>query len=80
MLTEWLIEEKNVKKENIIFITFEDREVLENFSLNPKEFVKRFILDEKQRYYFLIDEAHYCNEIGQGLNCFSICMKTSNLQ
>ncbi|MEM4680612.1 MAG: ATP-binding protein [Nanopusillaceae archaeon] len=67
MLTEWFIKEKNVKKENIIFITFEDREVLENFSLNPKEFVKRFVLDEKQRYYFLIDEAHYCDEIGQKL-------------
>ncbi len=67
MLTEWLEKEKNVKRENIVFITFEDKEILEDFSLNPKDFVKRFVLDESQRYYFLIDEAHYCQDVGQKL-------------
>lgn len=67
MLMEWLEKKKNVKRVNIIFLTFEDKEVLENFFLNPKDFVKRFVLDEDQRYYFLIDEAHYCQDLGQKL-------------
>jgi len=67
MLMEWLEKEKSVKKENIIFLTFEDKEILEKFFLNPKDFVKKFVLDESQRYYFLIDEAHYCKDVGQKL-------------
>lgn len=65
MMKEWLIK-KGIKMENIIFITFEDREALEKFSLNPKDFVKRFI-SENEKYYFLIDEAHYCKDLGQKL-------------
>ena len=66
MLKSWLIQ-KGVNKENIIFITFEDMEIRENFSVNPKDFVKRFTINENERYYFLIDEAHYCPDIGQKL-------------
>jgi predicted AAA+ superfamily ATPase len=65
MLKDWLIK-KGVKEENIVYLTFEDREILEKFSLNPKDFVKRFITSE-EKYYFLIDEAHYCKDIGQKL-------------
>ena len=66
MLKEWLIVEKKVKEENIIFISFEDRELLEQFSLDPKNFVKKYI-EGKERNYFMIDEAHYCKDIGQKL-------------
>ncbi len=66
MLKSWLIK-KGVDKENIIFITFEDIEIRENFSANPKDFVRRFAINENERYYFLIDEAHYCTDIGQKL-------------
>ena len=67
MLREWLIKEKGVNEKNVIYLTFEDREILEKFDTNAKEFVKRFIQNEKERYYFLIDEAHYSKEIGQKL-------------
>jgi len=67
MLMQWLQEERGVRKENIFFMSFEDKEILEGFFLNPKDFIKRFVLDESQRYYFLIDEAHYCQGIGQKL-------------
>jgi hypothetical protein len=67
MLKEWLIKERGVSERNVIYLTFEDREILEKFDINAKEFVKRFIQNEKERYYFLIDEAHYSKEIGQKL-------------
>ncbi|MCK4492366.1 MAG: ATP-binding protein [Candidatus Altiarchaeales archaeon] len=67
MLRDWLIESEKVDPENIIFITFEDRENLEKFSINPKEFIGSFVLNEKQRYYFLLDEFHYVREGGRKL-------------
>ena len=68
MLQEWLINEKKVEPENIIFLTFEDREVLEKFSTNPKTFIGSFIGEKKEeRFYFLIDEFHYLIEGGQKL-------------
>jgi len=67
MLRDWLIEEKKVNPKNIIFITFEDRENLEKFAAAPKEFIKSFISDENQRYYFLLDEFQYVNNGGKEL-------------
>jgi len=68
MLENWLITQKKVKPENVVFITFEDREVLEKFSLNPKEYIKSFIGKKTQeRFYFLIDEFHYLKDGGQKL-------------
>jgi hypothetical protein len=66
MLKDWLIK-KGIKEKNIIYLTFEDREILEKFAINPKDFIKKFIERENERYYFLIDEAHYCEDIGQKL-------------
>ncbi|ODS37553.1 MAG: hypothetical protein A7315_13295 [Candidatus Altiarchaeales archaeon WOR_SM1_79] len=66
MLKNWLMN-NGVNSENIIFVTFEDIELRENFSANPKDFVKRFAVNENERYYFLIDEAHYCPDVGQKL-------------
>jgi len=65
MLKEWLIKEKGVDEEDIVFVTFEDRELLEKFELDPKGFVRRFVGERK--VYFMIDEAHYCRDIGQKL-------------
>lgn len=38
MLQDWLVVQKKIKPENVIFITFEDRDILEKFSLNPSIF------------------------------------------
>ena len=67
MLKEWLIKEKGIEKENVIYITFEDREILEKFDENVKDFIKFFIKDENKKYYFLIDEAHLSKDLGKNL-------------
>jgi len=66
MLQDWLIKEKRIEAENIIFITFEDRDILEKFSLDPKAYIKSFIGERKnERFYFLLDEFHYLKNGGQ---------------
>jgi len=62
----WLIEEKKINPENVIFLTFEDRENLEKFEEDPKGFIKSFI-ENSQMYYFLLDEIHYVKDCGQKL-------------
>jgi len=66
MIMEWLLKEKMVNTKNIIFISFEDREELDKFSSDPKSYVRRYI-DDNGKFYFLIDEVHYCSDIGQKL-------------
>jgi len=68
MLQHYLIKEKKINPENIIFLTFEDREILEKFSLNPKDFIKSFIgKRQNERFYFFLDEFHYLADGGQKL-------------
>ena len=66
MLKDFLLK-KGIEEKNIIYLSFEDIETLEKFSLSPKEFIKSFIEKENERYYFLIDEAQYCKELGKKL-------------
>jgi predicted AAA+ superfamily ATPase len=58
MLSKWLVEEKGINKDNVVYVTFEDRELLEKFEGDVKSFIKPIVKDENQRYYILIDEAH----------------------
>jgi len=68
MLENWLKTDKKVNSENIVFLTFEDREILEKFSQAPKEFVKSFIGSKtRESFYFFIDEFHYLKEGGKVL-------------
>ena len=67
ILQEWLIKEKEVSPENIIFLTFEDTEILEKFSVSPIDFVKSFIGKKKGRFYFFIDEFQYLSKCGKKL-------------
>jgi uncharacterized protein len=66
MIKEWLEKDKNIDERKIISISFEDRELLENFYTAPLDFIKRYIRDEGI-YYFLIDEVQYCKDAGQKL-------------
>ncbi len=66
MLRDWLIIEKKVSENNIFLVTFEDRELLNQFMLDTKEFIKRYI-PEKEQFYLFIDEAQYCKDLGQKL-------------
>ncbi|MDO9575971.1 MAG: ATP-binding protein [bacterium] len=66
MLREWLIEERGVDPEAIVFLTFEDRDIVDSFSSNPKEFVKSYTAKKKgKRCYFFIDEFHYLKDGGR---------------
>jgi hypothetical protein len=68
MLQDHLIQEKRVNPENIVFLTLEDREILDKFSRSPKEFVRTLIMHKQdERFYFLIDEFQYLVEGGQKL-------------
>ncbi|MBU0722592.1 ATP-binding protein [Patescibacteria group bacterium] len=66
ILHAWLIKEKKINTENIIFITFEEQDILEKFSLNAKDYVNSFIKNKpKERFYFFIDEFQYLENGGQ---------------
>ncbi|MDI6794623.1 MAG: ATP-binding protein [bacterium] len=68
ILKDYLIGEKGVSLENIVFLTLEDREVLEKFSRNPKEFVRSLVMHKQnEQFYFLIDEFQYLQDGGQKL-------------
>ena len=68
MLKDHLILEKKVEKEQVIYLTLEDIDILEALSRDPKAFIKGYIGGkEDRRFYFLIDEFHYLHEGGQKL-------------
>ena len=48
MIQDYLIEKEKVNPKNVIFLTFEDREILEKFSKAPKEFLSSFIRGQKK--------------------------------
>lgn len=53
-------------KRNVVFLNFEDPDVLEAFETAPKEYIQSFLLT-KAKYYFLMDEYHYVKEPGKKL-------------
>ncbi len=66
MIKEWLVEEKQIQENDIVLVSFEDRELLDKFSQSPKEFLQRY-KSKSVKTFFLIDEAQYCKDIGQKL-------------
>ena len=65
-LLKILEKELEKKKKNVVFLNFEDPDILEAFEKNPKEYVKSF-LTKPEKYYFLMDEYHYVKEPGKKL-------------
>lgn len=66
VLTDWLETENRIPKNRIVYLSFEDRELLDRFTLNPLDLISSYMIEDG-KYYFLIDEAQYCNELGQKL-------------
>ena len=60
-----ILQEK-LKKENVIFLNFEDPDILEAFETNPKEYIKSYIVNP-DKHYFLMDEYHYVKNSGKTL-------------
>lgn len=67
IIKDYLINIKKVEKEDIVYITFEDRDVLDAFSRDPKAYVRSYIANKDKRFFFLIDEFHYLKDGGQRL-------------
>jgi len=66
MLKNQLVANKKIKEENIILITFEERDILEKFAVDPKMYIQSFIGDKQEkRFYFFIDEFQYLSNGGQ---------------
>jgi len=60
-----ILQEK-LKEKNVIFLNFEDPDILEAFETNPKQYVKSFMTNPG-RYYFLMDEYQYVKDAGKTL-------------
>lgn len=68
ILKEHLIVEKKVSADRVIYITFEDRDILEAFDKSPKEYINSYVASAPdEKFYFLIDEFQYLKEGGQKL-------------
>ncbi len=68
MLRQYLLKEKQVKPNHIIFLTFKDRDILDKFSSDPKVFIKSHINTKNtERFYFFLDEIHFLPDAGQKL-------------
>ncbi|MHA1264626.1 MAG: ATP-binding protein [Candidatus Helarchaeota archaeon] len=78
MLREWLLKVKGIEPDRIKYFTFEDRELMDNFSLAPTEFIQRYVSDTKN-YFFLIDEIQYCKDVGQKLKLIYDLVKNVKL-
>ena len=67
-LSTYIRENINISPKNIISISFEDKNLVSNFSKDPKSFIESYISPEKQnRHYFLLDEFQYIKDGGQKL-------------
>jgi len=60
-----ILQEK-LKGKKVVFLNFEDPDVVEAFETSPKEYIKSFIVTD-DKYYFLMDEYHYVKNPGKNL-------------
>jgi len=68
ILKEHLITKMKILPRHLVYVTFEDRDILEAFSNDPKEYVRSYLAKEpKAKFYFLIDEFQYLKDGGQKL-------------
>lgn len=65
MLENWLVAERKTDPGKIVSITFEDEDLLEKFAQDPKGYVKSFVGEDKDKWYFFIDEFQYLEKGGR---------------
>ncbi|MGA2682370.1 MAG: ATP-binding protein [Candidatus Bathyarchaeia archaeon] len=58
--------QRTLSGKKVIFLDFEDPDVLEPFEANPKEYIKSYITSQ-DRHYFLMDEYQYVKNSGKTL-------------
>jgi len=62
----WLIEEKGIDKDRIVFKTMEDPIFKREFEKNPRETIESYLVDKK-RHFFFLDEFQYAEEAGKNI-------------
>ena len=68
ILKDYLITQKKISPSSIVYITFEDRDILDAFSKEPREYVNSYLAKESNvKTYFLVDEFQYLENGGQKL-------------
>lgn len=68
IINDYLMFERKVSANNIIYLTFEDRDILDAFSKDSKEYISGYLTKNlNNRVYFLIDEFQYLTDGGQKL-------------
>lgn len=67
IIREYLLKNKNINPQNIIYLTFEDRDILSAFERDPKEYIKNHLTGKSGKIFFLIDEFQYLKQGGQKL-------------
>jgi hypothetical protein len=58
--------QKSLPEKQVIYLNFEDPDVLDAFEGNPKEYVKSYITSQDS-YFFLMDEFQYVKNCGKTL-------------
>lgn len=68
ILQTYLIKQ-GISSDNIHFITFEDREILQVFRKDPRNYIQKYTnsLKPQKKHYFFIDEFQYLKGGGQNL-------------
>jgi hypothetical protein len=55
-----------LSSKRVVFLNFEDPDVLEAFEAKPKEYIGSYITTS-EKHYFLMDEYHYVKDCGKNL-------------
>ena len=67
-LSDYIKKKTEGPQENIILLSFEDKELVFNFSKDPEGFINAYMEpNSKDRYYFFLDEFQYIHDGGQKL-------------
>jgi predicted AAA+ superfamily ATPase len=56
----------SLSDKKVVFLDFEDPDVLEAFEANPKEYIRSYITTSDKHYFFM-DEYHYVKDCGKKL-------------
>lgn len=66
ILRDFLVK-RGIPEKNIVFLACDDFDVIEPFIKEPKGFLKSYISNDRERYYFFMDEYQYVPDGGRKL-------------
>ncbi len=66
-IQEKLLDKPEINKDQVIYQTFQDPLLLEDFNNNPVRHIKNIIIDPNKKTYILLDEFQFVDEAGKKL-------------